>query len=184
MCNTCHDFLWVLASGTLNAIGLQSSSVDIVFDSTETQQRNVSQSEPNVLIWSDWSYCLTPPELHDTQQTGKVPQRNFFGVFFGATHSSTLVLTLTEKTEVVTVFGMKNPKRMSHNSSYVSVEAVIEKRHLPSSLLNINHGLCCFTCMAYSTSMTEYNVKLYKMGWVKERLSDDYRQHHVHVPPQ
>lgn len=69
----------------------------------------------------------------------KVTQRNFFGFFFGATHSLTLVLTLTEKTEVVTVFGMKNPNRMSHNSSYVSADAVIEKRHLQSAFLSFNH---------------------------------------------
>lgn len=138
MCNTCHDFLWMLAFGTLNATGLQSSSVDIVFDSTETQQRNVSQSEPNVLIWSDWSYCLTPPELRSRQEK---LHREFFFFFF---LEQLLLFYISsnfnrKKTEVVTGFGLKNPKWMSHNSSYVSADAVIEKRHLQSAFLSFNH---------------------------------------------
>lgn len=52
----------------------------------------------------------------------------------------TLVLTLKrKKAEAYGRIGLEDPKWMSHNSSYVSADAVIEKRHLQSGVLSLSH---------------------------------------------
>lgn len=129
----------VFVSGTLNTKGLRSSSVDIIFCLT-VPKLSKEECEP---VWTHCSHLIWLELLfNSTWATWLAADRKSYNTetssfVFGATHIFWKVLTLKRKKAVVHArIGLEDPKWMSHNSSYVSADAVIEKRNLrpPSSL--------------------------------------------------